>query len=408
MAKSIQLRMVPLRVPQVGLRAFQDKLMAVKLGLLLWGWNWVCPAMVREWLRERNQPPRDYRSHPERWQVSDWEQVLGRCAGEEGDLLFECESVQVTKEEEIPFGALFKNCKSSKNRYKTRDYKDRKRRNVAVALLQILQPHRTTYMTSWHVGFVELALAGTPIHWARILWKATRQHAQEEKEGYVKDVEVDTDPDEAPASTPPARPRADDKPRGARAVRKRKWDEEADRSQREVPTALVRRRVNNKPASRPHQKTRKLVLPADSSADTVRAAVTRDSPSSEENVSAKVLGRSADLPARKARVPSEEARKPLGHRRRHAATANMPTMERCLPSEQVLFDDSPSAQASLAQTPLEQVVADEGREGKTRVPSAQTPSALDAFVGALLTVAVRASAADPLEASSPTPLEVLA
>ncbi|OAE25396.1 hypothetical protein AXG93_4620s2110 [Marchantia polymorpha subsp. ruderalis] len=37
-------------------------------------------------------------------------------------------------------------------------------RNVAVAILQILQPHRTSYMSSWQVGFVELALAGTPIH----------------------------------------------------------------------------------------------------------------------------------------------------------------------------------------------------------------------------------------------------
>ncbi|OAE30548.1 hypothetical protein AXG93_977s1340 [Marchantia polymorpha subsp. ruderalis] len=103
---------------------------------------------IGEWLRERNQPPRGYRPHPERWQVSDWKQVLERCAREEDDLLFECESVQVTKEEEISFGALFKNCKSSKNGYKTRDYKDRKRRNVAVALLKILQPHMTTYMTS--------------------------------------------------------------------------------------------------------------------------------------------------------------------------------------------------------------------------------------------------------------------
>lgn len=65
-------------------------------------------------------------------------------------------SVQVTKEEEISFGALFKNCKSTKNGYKTRDYKDRMCRNVAVALLQILQPHLTTYMTSWQAGFVKL------------------------------------------------------------------------------------------------------------------------------------------------------------------------------------------------------------------------------------------------------------
>lgn len=94
---------------------------------------------------------------------------MGRCAGEEGELLFDNESVHLSKEEEVTFGVLFKNRKSGKNGYKTRDYVDRKRRNVAVAILQILQPHRVSYMSSWQVGFVELALAGTPIHWFRIL-----------------------------------------------------------------------------------------------------------------------------------------------------------------------------------------------------------------------------------------------
>ncbi|OAE28086.1 hypothetical protein AXG93_136s1010 [Marchantia polymorpha subsp. ruderalis] len=45
MSKSTQLRMVPLKLPQIGLRAFQDRLIAVKLDFLLWGWNYVCPDM---------------------------------------------------------------------------------------------------------------------------------------------------------------------------------------------------------------------------------------------------------------------------------------------------------------------------------------------------------------------------
>ncbi|OAE29845.1 hypothetical protein AXG93_339s1030 [Marchantia polymorpha subsp. ruderalis] len=280
------------------------------------------------------------------------------------------------------FGALLKNCKSSKNGYRTYDYVDRKRRNVAIALFQILQPHMTTYMTSWQMGFVELALAGTPIHWARILWRATRQHAGEEKGGsinhlfpflinfyrlmgcltaekriqfpmlsranrLVRDVEVDMDPDEVPASTSPARLRAEEEPRGAWAHGKRKWDGEAELSQRELLAVPVRRRANNEPA-RPKQKARKLILPTDNSADTGRAAVARNSPSLEEDVSAEVLGRSTNLPAPKARVPSEEARRPSGHKGRHAATAGMPAMERCLPSEQVPFDDLPSGQGPSA------------------------------------------------------------
>ncbi|OAE33061.1 hypothetical protein AXG93_1913s1630 [Marchantia polymorpha subsp. ruderalis] len=107
--------------------------------------------------RDRDQPARGFRPHSERWEVSDWEQVLRRCTGEESHLLFECENVNVSKEEEASFVALFKHSKSSKNEYKTSDYKDRLRRNVAVALIQLLQPQRTTYITSWQVGFVELA-----------------------------------------------------------------------------------------------------------------------------------------------------------------------------------------------------------------------------------------------------------
>ncbi|OAE28289.1 hypothetical protein AXG93_2507s1000 [Marchantia polymorpha subsp. ruderalis] len=251
------------------------------------------------------------------------------------------------------------------------------------------------------VKFVDLALADTPIHWARILWKTTRQHAQEEKGGsinhlssflinfywsmgcvtaeervqfsllsranpgrYVRDVEVDTDPDEMPASTPPARLRTEGEPRGALAPQKRKWNGEADLNQREVPTVPVRRRANNESA-RPQQKACKLILPADSNMDTRQAAVARNSPSSEEDVSAGVLGRSAELPALKSRVSSEQ---------------------------------EPSGQTPSAQKLLEQVAAGEGRNGETRVPSAQAPSA----------VAVRAGVADPPGASSPTLLELLA
>ncbi|OAE20376.1 hypothetical protein AXG93_3932s1000 [Marchantia polymorpha subsp. ruderalis] len=100
----------------------------------------------------------------------------------------------------------------------------------------------------------------------------------------------------------------------------------------------------------------------------------------------------------------------------------MPAMERCLPSEQVPFDGSPSGQGPLAQErfteepsaqrtsgqtpsaqtlsalkPLKQVAAGKGRDEETRVPSAQVPSV----------VAVRAGVAGPPGASSPTHLEVL-
>ncbi|OAE31727.1 hypothetical protein AXG93_3384s2030 [Marchantia polymorpha subsp. ruderalis] len=54
---------------------------------------------------------------------------------------------------------------------------------------------------------------------------------------YVKDVEVDTDEDETSACTPLARPRA------ARVSQKRKWDGEAEQSQREASAAPARSRA---------------------------------------------------------------------------------------------------------------------------------------------------------------------
>ncbi|OAE27809.1 hypothetical protein AXG93_2954s1030 [Marchantia polymorpha subsp. ruderalis] len=75
MSKATQLRMIPLKLPQIGLRAFQPEMTVVKLDFLLWIWNWVCQDMVREWQKGRDQPTRGFRPHPERWNVSDWEQV---------------------------------------------------------------------------------------------------------------------------------------------------------------------------------------------------------------------------------------------------------------------------------------------------------------------------------------------
>ncbi|OAE21336.1 hypothetical protein AXG93_2712s1050 [Marchantia polymorpha subsp. ruderalis] len=139
-------------------------------------------------------------------------------------------------------------------------------------------------------------------------------------------------------------------------------------------------------------------MPADSSADTGRAAVARNSPTSEEDVSAEVLGSSIDLPAPKAQVPSEEARRPSSHRGRHAATARMPAMEREEPSAQATSAQEPSTEAPLVLKPLELITTGEGKDAETRVPSALASSA----------VLVREGVAGPPGAGSPTPLEVLA
>lgn len=100
---------------------------------------------------------------------------MGLCAGEDGNLTRDSESVKVMRAEEKTYTPLFKKLRLSKNRHQTIWYPDQLRKNVAIALMQILRPSRTTYMTTWQVGFIERAIARQRIHWARILWYTTRQ-----------------------------------------------------------------------------------------------------------------------------------------------------------------------------------------------------------------------------------------
>ncbi|OAE18316.1 hypothetical protein AXG93_4371s1000 [Marchantia polymorpha subsp. ruderalis] len=233
-------------------------------------------------------------------------------------------------------------------------------------------------MISWQVGFVELALSGASIHWARFLWKATRQHAQEEKGGSINQI--------SPF-----------------------WIN----FYRSMECLTATERVQFPLLSRSNP----------GSADTGRAAERRNLPSSGEDASARVSGRTADLPTPKARTPLEEARRPSGQGRRHAAPTSVPATDRCFAFEQVPFDDSNSGQEPLAQAPsaqekcreepsaqmtsgqmpsaqtqLEDSGKDEGRKEETRVPSAQAPLAIADWAGD----------AGPPEARSPTALKILA
>ncbi|OAE30751.1 hypothetical protein AXG93_2265s1080 [Marchantia polymorpha subsp. ruderalis] len=156
---------------------------------------------------------------------------------------------------------------------------------------------------------------------------------------YVKDIEVDTDEEETLASTPPTQPRAEGESLVARVPRKRRWEGGAKKGQHRDSAALKRKRLMHELCSRPKQKARRLVLPA-SSAETGRAAEGKDSPSSEEDRSARTTERSADLPAPKARTPSAEARRPSGQERQHAAPTNVPAADRSEPAasgEEVRF-----------------------------------------------------------------------
>ncbi|OAE24637.1 hypothetical protein AXG93_4863s1000 [Marchantia polymorpha subsp. ruderalis] len=93
-------------------------------------------------------------------------------------------------------------------------------------------------MTSWQVGFVELALTVEEKIKFPLLSRANPG-------SLVRDVEVDTDPDKVPAITPPARLRAEEEPRRAQALRKRKWEGDAELNRLELLAVPVRRRANN-------------------------------------------------------------------------------------------------------------------------------------------------------------------
>ncbi|OAE30034.1 hypothetical protein AXG93_3893s1440 [Marchantia polymorpha subsp. ruderalis] len=81
--------------------------------------------------------------------------LSGNERGSDRDLMFEKGSVNITRAEEFIFGPLFKNGRSGTNGRKTADYKDPKMRAITLGIMHILRKHRTTYITTWQVGFFE-------------------------------------------------------------------------------------------------------------------------------------------------------------------------------------------------------------------------------------------------------------
>ncbi|OAE31204.1 hypothetical protein AXG93_4240s1030 [Marchantia polymorpha subsp. ruderalis] len=85
---------------------------------------------------------------------------MGSLEGSDGDLLFEKSSVGLTRIEEFSYGSLFGCGRQGTNGWKTADYQDPKGRAIALGIMHILRPQRTTYVTAWQVGFFERVLQG--------------------------------------------------------------------------------------------------------------------------------------------------------------------------------------------------------------------------------------------------------
>ncbi|OAE18879.1 hypothetical protein AXG93_3022s1030 [Marchantia polymorpha subsp. ruderalis] len=86
--------------------------------------------------------------------------MLGPCVGNKGDFMFEKDSVKITRAEDFTFVALFRNAQSGTNGWKIADYKDPMRRAIALEVMHILRPQRTTYVTAWQIGFFKRVVKG--------------------------------------------------------------------------------------------------------------------------------------------------------------------------------------------------------------------------------------------------------
>lgn len=78
--------------------------------------------------------------------------------------MFKKYSVKITRAEEFTFAPFFKNARSGTNGWKIADYKDPMRSGIALDVMHILRPQRTTYVTAWQVEFFERVMKGNRVH----------------------------------------------------------------------------------------------------------------------------------------------------------------------------------------------------------------------------------------------------
>lgn len=157
-------KLVPLKVLYGELRPLRRELSELRLNFLLWNWNCISASICKEIMDKNKTEGEDHRCNPMLWTIEHWAKVMGPCAGSDGDLLFKKSSVNLTRMEEFSYGPLFNPIRSGTNGWKTADYKDPKRRAIALGIMHILRPARTTYVTAWQVGFFEQVMKGQRVH----------------------------------------------------------------------------------------------------------------------------------------------------------------------------------------------------------------------------------------------------
>ncbi|OAE20097.1 hypothetical protein AXG93_2611s1040 [Marchantia polymorpha subsp. ruderalis] len=100
-------KLVPLKVPYEELRSFRRELSELRLEFLLWNWNCISANICKEIMDKSTIEGEELRGNSMLWTNEHWSMVLGSCAGSKGDLLFEKNSVGLTRGEEFSYGLLF-------------------------------------------------------------------------------------------------------------------------------------------------------------------------------------------------------------------------------------------------------------------------------------------------------------
>ncbi|OAE32385.1 hypothetical protein AXG93_3671s1040 [Marchantia polymorpha subsp. ruderalis] len=149
-------KLVPLKVPYEELRPFRHELRELRLEFLLWNWNCVSASICKEVMDKSTVEGEELRGDPMLWTIKHWTTVQGPCAGSEGDLLFEKNSVGLTRGKEFSYGPPFETRRQGTNGWKIVNYKDPKRRAIALRIMHILWPARTIYVTAWQLGKTEM------------------------------------------------------------------------------------------------------------------------------------------------------------------------------------------------------------------------------------------------------------
>lgn len=157
-------KLIQLKVPYEESRSYRRELSELHLDLLLWSWNCISANICKEIMNKNWNDGEYFRGNPMLWTIEHWASVMEPCAGSDGNLMFEKDSVKINFAEELTFGPLFKNGRLGTNGWKTADYKDPKRRAIALGIMHILRSHQTTYVTAWQLGFFERVMKGNWVH----------------------------------------------------------------------------------------------------------------------------------------------------------------------------------------------------------------------------------------------------